>query len=189
MNLMKNRAIFVIQFLLLAQLALAQQNTHTVFIVRHAEKVSAAPDALLSPAGVKRAECLAKTLKDAGITSIFATEFKRTQQTAEPLAAALGLKVTVVPANDWSTLTKDLLYGLHGNALVVGHSETVPVLVQRLQAGSIPPIGFNEFDRMMVVSLVSGGGSTQVTTLHYCELQGAAATAPGSEMKRPGTKK
>ena len=186
---MKTRGFFLIPFLLLAQIALAQQTTHTIFIVRHAERASTAPDALLSPAGMKRAECLAKTLKDAGITSIFATEVKRTQQTAEPLAAALGLKVTVVPANDWSTLTKDLLYGLHGNALVVGHGDTVPVLVQRLQAGSIPPLGPNEFDRMLIVTLVSGGGSTQVTTLHYCELQGSAAAAPGNEMKRPGTKK
>ena len=56
--------------------------------------MAADPD--LSEAGRARAASLATALKDAGIVAIFTTEFKRTQQTAEPLAKALGLTVKVV---------------------------------------------------------------------------------------------
>ena len=52
----------------------------------------------LSEAGKARAQSLAAALKDARITAIFTTAFKRTQQTAEPLAKALGIQLTVVPA-------------------------------------------------------------------------------------------
>lgn len=66
------RAVFPV--LLLCQMAAAQQNVRTIFLVRHAEKASAAADAQLSPEGEKRAECLAATLKDAGIKQIYVTE-------------------------------------------------------------------------------------------------------------------
>ena len=81
------RAIF--PALLLCQLAAAQQNVRTVFLVRHAEKTSAAGDAPLAPEGQKRADCLAVTLKDAVIKQIYVTDTMRTQQTAAPLAKAL----------------------------------------------------------------------------------------------------
>jgi hypothetical protein len=41
------------------------QNVRTIFLVRHADKVSDDTDALLSEAGHRRAECLAKMLADA----------------------------------------------------------------------------------------------------------------------------
>ena len=71
---------------------------HTVFLVRHAERADTTPGAArrwptdpdLSDAGRARAESLAAALKDAKITAIYTTEFKRTQQTAAPLAKALG---------------------------------------------------------------------------------------------------
>src|SRR5882762_9030090 len=66
------RAIF--PALLLCQLGAAQQNVRTIFLVRHAEKASAAADAPLSSEGQKRAECLATTLKDAGIKQIYVTD-------------------------------------------------------------------------------------------------------------------
>ena len=39
-------------------------------------------------------------LKDAGITAIYATQYKRTHQTAAPLAAALGVTVVTIPSAD-----------------------------------------------------------------------------------------
>ena len=95
MKLLFLRAIF--PALLLCQLAVAQQNVRTVFLVRHAEKASAAADAPLSAEGEKRAQCLATTLKDAGIKQIYVTDVLRTQQTAAPLASALKIKPTILP--------------------------------------------------------------------------------------------
>src|ERR1700738_507746 len=102
----------------------------TIFIVRHAEKAaSVGKDPDLSETGRARAEALAKTLKDANVAAIYVTEFKRTQQTAAPLAKALGISVTNVPAKDIATLTAKLRAS-NGNALVVGHGDTIPNLIR-----------------------------------------------------------
>ena len=169
------RAVF--PALLLCQLAAAQQNVRTVFLVRHAEKASAAADAPLSPEGEKRAECLAATLKDAGIKQIYVTDVTRTQQTAAPLAKALKIKPTILPAKDSNVLIKNLAYTGGGNILVVGHSDTVPFVIARLQGGTVAPIGENEYDRMFVMTVVEAAGMP-AATLHYCSAGSAANAAP-----------
>lgn len=171
---------FGLTALLLGQIAIAQQQqpTTTVILVRHAEKVSSAPDALLSPQGEQRAECLARVLKDAGIKRIYVTDVKRTQQTADPLAKALGIKPVVVPAKDTNTLVRDVFYGAGGNALVVGHSDTLPQVIKRVQAGTIPAIGDNEYDGMYVLTVLEGG-STPVVKLRYCAAS-PASSAPAN---------
>ena len=66
-------------------LSLAQaQETRTIYLVRHADKVSEETDSPLSDAGRTRAKCLAKTLEDAQIQQIFTSDLQRTQQTAAP---------------------------------------------------------------------------------------------------------
>src|ERR1700680_5096638 len=71
------------------------QGTRTIFLVRHADKVDDAPDALLSDAGHRRAECLAKMLADVNIQQIYTSDLQRTQQTAAPLAQQRQLKPVV----------------------------------------------------------------------------------------------
>jgi phosphohistidine phosphatase SixA len=161
--------------LLLAQMAVAQQETRIVYLVRHAEAASSAPDAALTPAGEKRAECLARTFKDAGIKQIFVSDAKRTQETAAPLAKELKITPTIVPAKDPSTLIRDLLYSGGGNILVVSHSNELPFVLARMHAGTIAPVGENEYDRLMVTTVIESG-VTQVSTLRYCECGPAAAT-------------
>jgi phosphohistidine phosphatase SixA len=169
------RAVF--PALLLCQLAAAQQNVRTVFLVRHAEKASAAADAPLSPEGEKRAECLAATLKDAGIKQIYVTDVMRTQQTAAPLAKALKIKPTILPAKDPNALIKNLVYTGGGNILVVGHSDTVPFVIARLQGGTVAPIGENEYDRMFIMTVAEAAGMP-AATLHYCSAGSGAKAAP-----------
>lgn len=174
---MKNLLVrFGLSALLLCQIAGAQQqpspHTSTIVLVRHAEKASNDPDAPLSAQGQQRAQCLAHVLKDSGIKRIYVSDTKRTQQTAEPLAKELGIKPVIVPANDTSTLVRDVFYGTGGNALVVGHSNTLPLVITRVQAGTVPPIGENEYDGLYVLTVMEGA-STPVLKLRYC-----AASAP-----------
>src|ERR1700726_58877 len=98
---MKRFFFYSLLLSLVASIAAAQP---TIFIVRHAEKADATKDPDLSEAGRHRAEYLAKMLKDANISAIYATEFKRTQQTAAPLAKALSLSVMTLPPGDDTVL-------------------------------------------------------------------------------------
>jgi phosphohistidine phosphatase SixA len=148
--------------LMLAVPAAAQQ---TVFLVRHAERADAGAakqetDPDLSSIGHARAKSLAAVLRDAQITAIFSTPLKRTQQTAEPLAKALGLKVTTVDAKDVDGLVKQIR-AAKGNALIVGHSNTVPEAIKALGVATAVKIGDNDFDNLYLVS------GTTLTRLHY----------------------
>ena len=78
----------------------------TIFIVRHAEKADDSKDGELSQTGRARAEALANMLRDSKISVIYTTQFKCTQQTAAPLAKALGLTVTTWPAENQAALFK-----------------------------------------------------------------------------------
>jgi phosphohistidine phosphatase SixA len=125
----------------------------TVFVVRHAERADAGKpvtDPDLSPAGDARAEALASALQDAGITAIFVTQLKRTEQTAAPLAKALGLTPVVLPQDNTAGLIARLEKHT-GNALVVGHSNTVPEIVKLLGVSSPVTVGDTEFDHLFVV--------------------------------------
>jgi phosphohistidine phosphatase SixA len=172
---------------LLCSLSVAQQSVRTVFLVRHAEKATGSADPGLTPAGLKRAECLSNTLKDAGIKNIYITEAKRTQQTADPLAKRLKVKPNVMKAEDSANLVRNLLYAGNGNTLVVGHGDTLPVIVARMKAGTVAPIGENEYDRLLVMTTIEGS-ATPMVTLHYCEASGPAG-APAATAKPAATKK
>ena len=135
-----------------------------VFIVRHAEKASTSgKDPDLSVEGQKRADALAHILKDSQITSIFVTEFKRTQQTAAPTAKAARVTPTVVPANDIGGLVEKLR-ALNGNALVVGHGNTIPDLLKAL--GITTAVSIPEDDYTEIFAVVFGD-TPQLLRLHY----------------------
>jgi broad specificity phosphatase PhoE len=121
----------------------------TIFIVRHAEKADATKDPDLSEAGRARAEAIVKTLRDANITEIYATEFKRTQQTAAPLARG-GITVTILPAKDNAALLAKLRAST-GNALVVGHGGTIPDLIKALGISDPINIAENDYDNLFAV--------------------------------------
>ena len=135
-----------------------------IVVVRHAEKASAGGnDPELSVAGQKRAEALSRILKDAQITAVFVTEFKRTQQTAAPTARAAHLSPTVLPAGDIPGLVAKLR-AVNGNVLVVGHSNTMPDLMKAL--GITTPVTIPE-DDYTEIFLVSLADPPQLLRLHY----------------------
>jgi broad specificity phosphatase PhoE len=165
--------------ILMAVLALAMSGVEavaqqTVFLVRHAERADdgtgvpamsmtkgADPD--LSEAGRARAESLAALLKDAKITAIIATEYKRTQQTAAPLATTLGVTVTTIKANEPAELIK-AVKAAAGNVLIVGHSNTMPDVMRALGAPAPAAIADNEYDNLFVLTV---GTTTTILRLHY----------------------
>ena len=150
-------------FLLLSAFLSTATAQSTIFIVRHAEKANATKDPNLSEAGRARAEALAKMLKDTNITAVYATEFKRTQQTATPLAKALSITITTLPAKDNAALLPKLRAST-GNALVVGHGDTIPDLIKALGISDPINIGENDYDNLFAVVLDQ---KPHLIRLHY----------------------
>ena len=135
-----------------------------IFIVRHAEKASNSDkDPDLSVQGQKRADALAHILKDLQITSVFVTQFKRTQETAAPTARASQVSPTVLPANDIGALAEKLR-ALTGNALVVGHDSTIPDLLSALGIATSVSIPEDDYTEIFAVLV---GDAPQLLHLHY----------------------
>jgi broad specificity phosphatase PhoE len=154
---------FIFGCLLLSVLVAAATAQSTILIVRHAEKADSSNDSDLSETGRARAEALAKMLKDKNIAAIYTTEFKRTQQTAGPLAKALGITVTPLPAKDNAALVAKLRT-LKGNALVVGHGNTIPDLIKALGISEPINIGENDYDNLFEIVLEE---KPKLIRLHY----------------------
>ena len=156
-RLMFNRIVLLAALVLSFPVQAAAQSS--VFVVRHAERTDtgtgvtpppgADPD--LSAAGHLRAASLAAMLKDAGITAIYATQYKRTHQTAAPLAAALGVTVVTIPSADTAQLVARLK-AAPGNVLVVGHSNTVPDVIKGLGVDAPVTVAESEFDNLFIVT-------------------------------------
>jgi phosphohistidine phosphatase SixA len=156
-------------FVLFSVSVFAQSHDGLVFLVRHADRASDAPDSALSEAGHKRARCLAHTLQDSHIKAIYATKVARTQQTAAPLAQRLGIKTVVLDPDDIDGLVKQLRADAGGNVLVVGHSDTLPKILRQLGTGDITPIGLDEYDRLFIFHYGADNKKGSVATFRYCD--------------------
>ena len=106
-----------------------------VILVRHAERAGApAGDPGLTPAGEQRAQALAQALAGMRVDTILTTKFRRTRDTAAPLAQALGIQPQVVDASGAAHVqaVADAVRARTGVVLVVGHSNTVPAILAAL---------------------------------------------------------
>lgn len=155
------------------------QATTTIIFVRHAEKaIDPGGDPGLSEAGEARANELARQLVDAdvvaGVDAIYATQFKRTQETAQLVAAAhkdklqKDLLVNTYDAADTETVLEEILKNHKGKiVLVVAHSNTVPELIANLGASKkVPPIADGEYDNIYIIS-IPWFGKTKTIRLRY----------------------
>lgn len=152
----------------MAETDLAAAQAVVVYLVRHAEKATGGKDPDLTEAGRARAQALARTLGDAGIGAIHSTDFKRTRQTAAPLAERLGLEVRIYDWDEMQALAS-AMRAASGRHLVVGHSDTTPELVGLLGGEPGPAIDEpTEYDRLYIVTIGPDGAVTSVL-LRYGE--------------------
>jgi broad specificity phosphatase PhoE len=158
---MKRSLTFMLLGLLLVTTTFAGP---TIFFVRHAEKASTGGDDMdLSEIGRARAESLATALKDAEISAIYTTEFKRTRQTAAPLAKALHLEPAIISSKDRATLIAKL-QASSGNVLVVGHSNTIPDIIKALGITTPVTIADADYDNFFALILDE---KPRLIRLHY----------------------
>jgi broad specificity phosphatase PhoE len=152
----------------------------TVILVRHAEKIidpnNSDPD--LSPAGQARAQEIVRIFGDTGINAIYATQYKRTQQTVKPLADKLGLPINQVNSKSTADLLTQIRSQNSGQIIfIAGHNNTVPEIIAALGGPTFPTIPETEFDNLYIVT-VYRTGKAKVVKLKY----GSSLPAPGAGM-------
>ena len=106
--------------------------------------------------GTERAEDLKQLLADKGISTIYSTNFIRTQNTVKPLADAKGIITQIYkasPADSMRVFIEKLKQIKGKNVLVVGHSNTTKYVVNGLferdtLRSDIPD---NDFDNLYIV--------------------------------------
>lgn len=139
-----------------------------VFIVRHAEKANATEqDPSLSEIGRARAVALAAALREAGVSDVFVTQRKRTHETAAVLTQEQQLTAHVVPFGastpDHAAAVAAAVRKAKGNAvLVVGHSNTVTLIVAALGGPRLPELCDAEYSNLFIVRLPARGAPTFV---------------------------
>lgn len=136
----------------------------TVILVRHAERPPGSNPSL-SPAGLIRASRLSEILQNVELSAIFATQYCRTVQTAQPTALKAHVPIQIYPTAegeiDFSTcdpsiekkgavhrfqtnhardLAQIILSDYSGQTvLIAGHSDTVPALIAELGGPNLCP--------------------------------------------------
>src|SRR5713226_8294259 len=172
---LKTTLVFAMLFALLgtvvvfAYFATFKRPVTTVILIRHAEKVIDPnnPDVDLSPAGQTRAQELARMFGDAGINAIYATQYKRTQQTVKPLADKLGLPITQVNSKSTPELLNQIRAQHRGETIfIAGHNNSVPEIIAALGGPAYPIIPESEYDNLYVVT-VYRTGKAKVVKMKY----------------------
>ena len=150
--------------------AQAPSEATTLVIVRHAEKVTddGTRNPPLTVEGQARAARLAYLLHDAGIDAVLSTDFRRTHDTGAPLADALGLPVTTYEEQGEALAGRLLRDHAGQQVLVVGHSNTVPRLLNALvgEARYEDLEEATEYDALFIVT-VPAEGEPVVTLLRF----------------------
>jgi len=122
----------------------------TIIIVRHADRAGSADS--LSAAGVERAKALAQATKMANLRAIYVSDTRRARDTAAAVAAMAHIQPETYPAKEGDALVKRILHDHLGESvLVVGHSNTVPLLIAAAGGPRIDEIDEKEFDGLYIV--------------------------------------
>ena len=132
-----------------------------VFLVRHAERVWEGEDPPLTAEGEARARALAAALSDAGVSAIITTQWRRTRDTAAPLATLLKLTPEIIPVYEGKArenieaVAAAVQRHSDETVLVVGHV-TVTGVIAALGGPPIPTICENVFSDLFLYMPAAG---------------------------------
>ena len=152
--------VFLLQGLQYEARAQESGDIFTIYLVRHAEKgtsVDNPKDPTLTECGQQRAESLASFLKEVELDAVYSTEYVRTMSTAQPTAKEKGLEIKSYDPRELNDFAK-LLIGRKEDALVIGHSNTTPVLAGLLIGEEIEPINENVYNHIYQVAIYRESG-------------------------------
>ena len=135
-----------------------------VFVLRHADRQ---PDPIddLTLSGQERAELLARMLADSGVSVAYHSGTMRARRTLQPLERELGsaLRVEGIGSGEVQETVKAVKsQPTDAVVAVVGHSNTVGPIVEKLGGGPVGSINPSEFDKLFVLFIDPAGMATLV---------------------------
>ena len=120
-----------------------------VYVMRHLERDPGA-DPGLNAVGAANAQRLAAWFNRKKPTAIYVTPYRRARETVGPLAKRLGL----TPRDYDPRAAEAMLAGVRaakGPVLIVGHSNTVPKIVEALGGPAGPDLPDSNYGRIWIV--------------------------------------
>ena len=163
----KVMALLLVTLLMLPNIRVWAGDSFSIYLVRHAEKQKKGDNPSLTACGAVRAKQLAALLSQTNIAAIYSTSYQRTMQTAQPLA-----RLTKLPIKNYNPKSlEQLAFQLKRhkkNTLIVGHSNTTPILTALL---SSQPVGALSEDDYQMLYQVQFSQKTPVITIFKQPLQ------------------
>jgi phosphohistidine phosphatase SixA len=157
--------------------------TLTSFVlVRHAEKDTRmlGADVPLNARGFVRAQELVRVLGDVRFRHIYVTPWQRNRQTAEPLASRRGDSLTVI--DDIGETLRALRAEPRGSTvLVVGHSNTLPQLIEGLTGRPFPTPERVSYDGLWIVTRAADGTASLLALRYGAPDEAAPEPAPAAK--------
>lgn len=169
---MKNTFSILLIILISSISIAAQSSTKTIVLVRHAEKAASTEmdktgDVDLSAEGKERAARLMKIVKRYKPHEIFATDYKRTKQTVEPIAAYRKKQIQIYDPTKQPEFIQKILSSNTDHYLIAGHSNTIPALANLLTKKEVfRQMPDNEFGVIWVIRF-KNGALTRVEIFTY----------------------
>ena len=115
-----------------------------IYVMRHLHTPKGATNPALTDEGQRYAKILVEALEDHPPSIIFVSNTLRAQQTAAQVAARYKIVPRVYDPADTPGLIA-ALSAVRGTVLVVGHSNTVPDIVERLSGERPGPLVHEDF--------------------------------------------
>ena len=125
----------------------------TIYLIRHSEKDILSENQLdppLTTCGIKRSEYLRSFFEDIDIKNVYSTNYLRTIKTAMPTALSKKVGIQYYNSNNLKLFSEQLLSSKQ-NSIVVGHSNTTPILAGLLIDKDMNPFNENIYNRVYKV--------------------------------------
>ena len=137
-----------------------------IYIIRHTEKADeTAENPELSAAGIERAKYWKEVFQHIEFDQVFTTDFVRNIQTAEIISTDNSIKPELYYPMSFDVLKFiNLIRG--EKVLIIGHSNTIPDMVNRLiDETRYPPMSHENYNILYIVN-INKNGDTSSSMLH-----------------------
>ncbi len=164
------RVTLLIIAVIITHTTLAQKSsepgTTTIILLRHAEKDTInGEDPPLSVTGKKRAKRLAKQFPKVTPNVFYSTNYIRTKETVNPWSKLAGKQIKIYDATKQPEFAGMLTKQQGKTIVVVGHSNTIPQLVNLLiGTDKYNPLPDAEYSKIFIVTIKNGKAEDNIIT-------------------------